>query len=71
MPPDDPLLDLAKREQVKSPPPSTVLPMGTPTVVLSAVGCGLGAAIAGPPGALVGAGLGWAVDAVRRRWKRR
>jgi hypothetical protein len=69
-PPDDPVLELAKREKVTAPPPVVVLPMGAPTVVFSVVGCGLGAAVAGPVGACVGAGVGWCVDAVRRRWRR-
>jgi hypothetical protein len=69
-PPDDPILELAKREPIKAPPPPAVPHMGREGFVLSAVGCGLGAAIAGPPGAVLGAGVGWCADAVWRRWKR-
>jgi hypothetical protein len=69
-PPDDPVLELANREKVKTPLPVIVQPMGAPTVVFSIVGCGLGAAVGGPVGACVGAGVGWCVDAVRRRWRR-
>ena len=70
-PPDDPILELAKREPVKAPSPPAVPHMGKVGFALSAVGCGLGAVVAGPPGAVLGAGVGWCVDAVRRRLRRR
>ena len=69
-PPDDPVLDLAKCEPVKAPPPPAVPRMGRTGFAISAVCCGLGAVAAGPPGAVLGAGVGWCVDAVRRRWRR-
>ena len=69
-PPDDPILELAKREPVKAPPLPAVPYMGAVGFTISAVGCGLGAAVAGPPGAVLGAGVGWCIDAVRRRWRR-
>jgi len=45
--------------------------MGKETAVLAAAGVGLGAAIAGPVGAVVGGAVGLAADAVRRRLIRR
>ena len=62
--PRDPVLDLAATESVAAP---NVIPTGRQTVVFTAVGAGLGAAIAGPPGALVGGALGWAAETLRRR----
>ncbi len=69
--PPDPILELAQREPVRAPPPPAVPHMGRAGLALSVVGCGLGAAVAGPPGAVLGAGVGWCIDAVRRRWRRR
>jgi hypothetical protein len=60
----DRIRELAESEVVT---PPNILPVGKETVVLASVGAGLGAAIAGPPGAIVGGTVGWAVDAVRRR----
>ena len=60
----DRIRQLAESETVR---PPNVLPVGKETVVLAAAGAGLGAAIAGPPGAVVGGTLGWMADAVRRR----
>ena len=68
--PPDPIFELAQREPVKAPPSPAVPYMGKVGFTLSAVGCGLGAVVAGPPGAVLGAGVGWCIDAVRRRWKR-
>jgi hypothetical protein len=42
-------------------------PPGAATIALMGVGVGIGASIAGGPGALVGGALGWAADAVRRK----
>jgi outer membrane lipoprotein SlyB len=64
-PPQDPVLDLAGKESVATP---TVIPAGKKTLVYAAVGAGLGAAIAGTPGALVGGALGWTVDTIRRKF---
>ena len=62
----DPVFDLASSERVE-PPAVRPAPAGKETAVLVAAGVGLGAAIAGPPGALLGGAVGCAVDAVRRR----
>jgi hypothetical protein len=56
-------------EQVTPPPDAPIAP-GVPTLALVAVGAGIGASIAGTPGAMVGGTVGWAVDAVRRRLMR-
>ena len=40
---------------------------GGGTVAMTAAGAGAGAAIAGPPGALVGAAAGWIADTIRRK----
>jgi len=71
MTPDDPLLDLAAREPVLAPTAPRFAQMGKETAVLAAAGVGLGAAIAGPVGAVVGGAVGLAADAVRRRLIRR
>jgi hypothetical protein len=49
--------------------PPTVMskPVSGATVALAATGAGIGASLAGPLGALFGATLGWAADAIRRR----
>jgi hypothetical protein len=54
-------------EFVAPPTTPTSAPAGGTTVALTAVGAGIGGAIAGPPGALVGGAIGWAADALRRR----
>jgi len=68
-PPEDPVRQLAESEQVQTPAPE--VPAGKETVILAAIGAGIGASIAGPAGAVVGGALGWAADAVRRKLLRR
>jgi len=63
----DPLLDLALRDPVSPPTRRAMAPAGKETAVILAAGVGVGAAIAGPAGAVVGGAVGWAVDAVRRK----
>jgi len=53
--------------ELVTPPTTAPVPPSAATVALLGVGVGVGAAIAGPPGALVGGAVGWAADAVRRR----
>lgn len=50
-------------------PPSAVASKqpGVGTVAMTAAGAAAGAAIAGPPGALVGSAVGWAADTIRRK----
>ena len=55
-----------KQDEV-TPPTTAPIPPGAPTIALMAIGAGIGASIAGTPGAMVGGAVGWAVDAVRRR----
>ena len=62
--PRDPLYELATSESVTTP---NRVPVGKETAALIAVGAGVGAAVAGPPGALVGGTVGWALDAVLRK----
>lgn len=50
-----------------TPPTSAAKPAGRATIAMVAAGAGIGASLAGPPGALIGAGIGWAADAVRRK----
>jgi len=61
---EDPVLDLAASESVATP---KVIPAGKETVMFAAAGAGIGAAIAGPPGAIVGGAVGWALDTLRRK----
>lgn len=53
-------------EQV-TPPTDAPVPPGAPTLALVVVGAGIGAKLAGAPGAFVGGALGWAADTVRRK----
>jgi hypothetical protein len=53
-------------EQV-TPPTDAPPPPGLPTVAMTVVGAGIGAKVAGAPGAFIGGALGWAADAVRRK----
>ena len=54
--------------ELVKPPTTRPVPLGPATVALMGVGMGIGAKIAGPPGAVVGGALGLAVDAIRRRF---
>lgn len=54
--------------ELVKPPTTGPAPLGPATVALMGVGMGIGAKIAGPPGAVVGGALGLAVDAIRRRF---
>jgi hypothetical protein len=65
-PPEDPVRQIAESEQVAAPTPD-MLPAGKETVMLAAIGAGIGASVAGPAGAVVGGALGWAADVVRRK----
>jgi len=47
--------------------PPNVPPSGGKTVAMVTAGAGIGAIVGGPPGALVGATVGWGIDAVRRK----
>lgn len=60
----DPIEELADSEVVATP---RVIPAGKATVALAAAGAWIGGALAGPPGIAVGAGVGWALDKIRRR----
>jgi|ERR1700722_5693563 len=53
--------------ELVKPPTTAPVPPGAATFAMMGVGIGLGAAVAGPPGAMLGGALGWAADAVRRR----
>ncbi len=64
----DRVLELAKSEDVRTP---DTVPVTKASVMLAAAGAGLGARIAGFPGAVIGGTLGWAADAVRRTLLRR
>lgn len=61
----DSVYALALSESVEAP---TEKPRHGKSAMIVACGVGLGAAIGGPPGALVGGAAGWVVDAVRRRF---
>ncbi len=61
---------IATAETVTPPIQSASL-QGAGTVSAVALGAGVGGFLAGPPGMLAGAGVGWAADAVRRRFFRR
>lgn len=65
-------MPIATAETV-TPPSASASLQGAGTVGAVAIGAGIGGFLAGPPGALAGAGAGWAADAVRRqftRWRR-
>jgi len=64
----DRVLELAKSEDVRTP---NTVPVTKEGVMLVAASTGLGARIAGIPGAVIGGTIGWAADAVRRRLLRR
>ena len=53
------------------PPAAPVALQGAGTVGTTALGAGLGGFLAGPPGALAGAAIGWAADVGRRQFFRR
>lgn len=57
-------------ENVTPPSDSSTL-QGAGTVGAVALGAGVGGFLAGPPGALAGAGVGWVADAVGRQFVRR
>ena len=59
--------DLQAADPVTPPARRASAPADRHTAVLVAAGAGIGAAVAGAPGALLGGGVGWAVDAIRRR----
>lgn len=63
-------MPIATAETVTPPTPSAAL-QGAGTVGAVALGAGVGGFLAGPPGALAGAGVGWAADALRRQFTRR
>jgi hypothetical protein len=63
-------MPIATAETVTPPSPSASL-QGAGTVGAVALGAGVGGFLAGPPGALAGAGLGWAADALGRQFVRR
>ena len=62
--PPDPVMKLASSEVVDTP---DVMPAGKETVLFATAGAGLGAAIAGPVGAVIGGTVGWAMDTLRRK----
>jgi hypothetical protein len=49
------------------PPQEVTRSAGGQTVALTVIGAGIGTAIAGPAGGIVGGAAGWAVDAIRRK----
>lgn len=63
-------MPIATAETVTPPTQSASL-QGVGTAASMALGAGVGGFLAGPPGALAGAGIGWAADAVRRNFIRR
>jgi len=66
-------MPIATAESVTPPVQSASL-QGAGTVGSVVLGAGVGGFLAGPPGFLAGAGVGWSVDAVRRKlsfWRRR
>jgi hypothetical protein len=48
-------------------PTTASAPPGRTTIALMGIGIGVGASIAGTPGAIIGGAVGWAADTVRRR----
>lgn len=63
----DPIYNYALSEDVEPPSEESAAPADKSSVVIVIAGAGIGARIAGPPGALVGGAIGWTVDAIRRR----
>ncbi len=59
--------DLEASDPVNLPTKRPVVPVGKDTAALVAIGAGVGGAVAGTAGAVVGGGVGWALDAIRRR----
>lgn len=53
--------------EIVTPPTTAAKPSGGTTVALTALGAGIGARLAGPQGGLIGGGIGWAVDTLRRK----
>lgn len=53
--------------ELVTPPRVTMRPAGIGTVAMTAGGAAVGGIIGGPPGAFLGAAIGWAADAVRRK----
>lgn len=62
----DPVYAYAVSESVTQPVAESAAVSGK-SAAFVAVGAGVGAAVAGPPGAVAGGLMGWTVDAVRRR----
>lgn len=63
----DPVYAYALTENVEPPSEESAEPADRGSVAIVGAGVGVGAVIAGPPGALVGGAIGWTVDAIRRR----
>jgi prolyl 4-hydroxylase len=63
----DQVLAYALTEDVQGPAEESADPVDTGSVAIMTAGAGLGAVVAGGPGALVGGAIGWTVDALRRR----
>jgi len=63
----DPIYAYALTEDVQPPTEVAADPIDRGSVAIMSAGVGIGAAIAGPPGALVGGAVGWTIDAIRRR----
>ena len=63
----DPIYTYALTENVEPPSEESAEPADKRSVAIVTAGVGIGAVIAGPPGALVGGAVGWTVDAIRRR----
>lgn len=61
----DPIYAYALSENVDA--PMSPAPTDKRSAAIVTVGAGVGAIIAGPPGALVGGAVGWTVDAIRRK----
>ena len=64
---EDPVYTYALSENVEPPSEESAEPADKRSVAIVSAGVGIGAVIAGPPGALVGGAVGWTVDAIRRR----
>jgi hypothetical protein len=63
-------MPIATAETVVPPSESASL-QGAGTMASVAFGAGVGGLLAGPPGALAGASIGWAADMIRRQFTRR
>ena len=63
----DPIYTYARSEDVESPSEKSAEPVDKRSIAIMTASAGVGAVIAGPPGALVGGAVGWTVDAIRRR----